>query len=181
MLTYRQEVILQFLTVQKIPVIEEEISGFNPWYNMRPLSIGSAEFSYKVYIGERLPVLLRSLKSSILSSTSLQKDWTFWGVVSASVEQSRRKATTVAWGDGKFGPWGWPQDPSKQKQKSVKGSNSFQMDKPFWGVMSASVMEYRCKATLVSRGDRKFGPEADPRIPPNQKKANIQPFPKSWK
>ena len=41
---------------------------------------------------------------------------TFWGVVSAAVEQSRRKANMVAQGDGKFGPWGWPQDPSNQKK-----------------------------------------------------------------
>ena len=40
---------------------------------------------------------------------------TFWGVVSAAVEQSRRKVNMVAQGDGKFGPWGWPQDPSKPK------------------------------------------------------------------
>ena len=35
-----------------------------------------------------IPVLVRSLKSSILSSTSLQRDKTFWGVVSAAVEQA---------------------------------------------------------------------------------------------
>ena len=29
---------------------------------------------------------------------------TFWDVVSAAVEQSRRKANMVAHGDGKFGP-----------------------------------------------------------------------------
>ena len=51
-----------------------------------------------------IPVLVRSLKSNILSSTSLQKDKTFRGVVSAAVEQSRRKANMVAQGDGKFGP-----------------------------------------------------------------------------
>ena len=32
----------------------------------------------------------------------------FWGLLSAGVEQFRRKANIVAWGDGKFGPWGWP-------------------------------------------------------------------------
>ena len=51
-----------------------------------------------------IPVLVRSLKSSILSSTSFQMDKNFWGVVSAAVEQSRRKANRVAQGDGKFGP-----------------------------------------------------------------------------
>ena len=33
-----------------------------------------------------IPVLVRSLKSSILSSTSFQPDETFWWVVSADVE-----------------------------------------------------------------------------------------------
>ena len=39
-----------------------------------------------------IPVLVRSLKSSILSSTSLQMGETFWKVASAAVEKSRRKA-----------------------------------------------------------------------------------------
>ena len=43
-----------------------------------------------------IPVLIRSLNSSILSSTSSQLDDTFWGVVSAAVEQSRSKANMVA-------------------------------------------------------------------------------------
>ena len=45
---------------------------------------------------------------------------TFWGVVNAAVEQSRRKANMVAQGDGKFSTWGWPQDPSKPKKKKKK-------------------------------------------------------------
>ena len=53
-----------------------------------------------------IPVLVRSLKSSILSSTSFQMGKTFWGVGSASVEQSRRKFNMAAQGDGKFGPRG---------------------------------------------------------------------------
>ena len=40
-----------------------------------------------------IPVLVQSLKSSILSSTSFQMGKSFWRVVSAAVEQSRRKAT----------------------------------------------------------------------------------------
>ena len=52
------------------------------------------------------PVFVQSLKSSILSSTSFQMGKTFWGVVSAAVEQSRRKANVVAQGDGEFGPRG---------------------------------------------------------------------------
>ena len=66
-----------------------------------------------------IPVLVQSLKSSILSSTSFQMGKTFWGVVSAAVELSRRKANMVAQGDGKFGPWDWPQDPFKQTKKDV--------------------------------------------------------------
>ena len=71
-----------------------------------------------------IPVLVRSLKSSILSSTSFQMGKTFWWVVSAAVEQSRRKANMVARGDGKFGPWGWPQGPSKPKIKRVYQTKS---------------------------------------------------------
>ena len=56
-------------------------------------------------------------KSSILSSTSLQMVKTFWGVVSAAVEQFRRKANMVARGDGEFGPRGRTRNPSKQQQK----------------------------------------------------------------
>ena len=53
-----------------------------------------------------VPVLVRSLKSSILSSTSFKMGKTIWGVVSAAVEQSRRTANMVTQGDGKFGPRG---------------------------------------------------------------------------
>ena len=58
----------------------------------------------QVDVKMEIPVLVRSLKSSILSSSSSQLNETFWGVVSAAVEQSRRHANTVAQGDGKFGP-----------------------------------------------------------------------------
>ena len=44
---------------------------------------------------------------------------TFWGVVSAAVVQSRGKANMVAQGDGKFGPRGWPQNPSKSKKHTL--------------------------------------------------------------
>ena len=43
---------------------------------------------------------------------------TFRGVVRAAVEQSRRRANIVAQGDGKFGPWVWPQDPFKQNKSA---------------------------------------------------------------
>ena len=62
------------------------------------------------------PVLEQSLKSSILSSTSFQRGKTFWGVVSAAVEQSRRQANMVAQGDGKFDSRGWPQNPNNPKK-----------------------------------------------------------------
>ena len=38
-----------------------------------------------------IPVIVRSLKTSILSSTSFQMGKTFWGVASAAVVQSRRE------------------------------------------------------------------------------------------
>ena len=61
-----------------------------------------------------MPVLVRSLKSSILSSTSSRMDKTIWGV-----EQSGRKANMVTQGDGKFGPRGWPKNPSKPPKKEL--------------------------------------------------------------
>ena len=61
-----------------------------------------------------IPVLQRSLKSSILSSSSFRIS--SWGVVSAAVGWLRRKANMVTKGDGKFGPWGWPQNPYKPKK-----------------------------------------------------------------
>ena len=51
-----------------------------------------------------IPVLVQSLKSSILSSTSFKIGLTLWGVGSAAVEQSSCTANMVAQGDGKFGP-----------------------------------------------------------------------------
>ena len=53
-----------------------------------------------------IPVLVRSLKSNIVSSTSFQMGKAFWGVLSAAVEQSKRRANMVAQGNGKFGPIG---------------------------------------------------------------------------
>ena len=61
--------------------------------------------------------LVWSRKSSFLNSTSFQLGKTNKGLVSAAVEQSRRKAYLHAQGDGKFIPWGWPQNPSKPKKK----------------------------------------------------------------
>ena len=49
----------------------------------------------EAYAKMEIPVLVRSLKSSILSSNSFQVGKTFWGVVSAAVE---RKANMVAQG-----------------------------------------------------------------------------------
>ena len=51
-----------------------------------------------------MPVLVQSLKSSILSATSFQMDTTFWGAGSAAVEQSKCKASMVALGARKLGP-----------------------------------------------------------------------------
>lgn len=56
-------------------------------------------------------LLVRSLKSSILSSTSFQLDDTFWEFVSAAAERSRWEANMVALGQGKFGPKADPKIP----------------------------------------------------------------------
>ena len=69
-------------------------------YYYRNINLSAADVKMEI------PVLIRSLKSSILSSTTFQMGNTFWGVVSAAVEQSRRQANMVAQGDGKFGPRG---------------------------------------------------------------------------
>ena len=70
-----------------------------------------------------IPVLVRSLKSSITSLNSVQMGKTFWGVVSAAVEQSRREASLVAQEDRKLGPRGWPQNPSKQRKVRSQSAN----------------------------------------------------------
>ena len=64
-----------------------------------------------------MPVLVWSLKSSILSLTSFLLDETFCGVMSTAMEQSRCKDNMVAKGGGIFGPWGWPQNSSNLKKK----------------------------------------------------------------
>ena len=64
----------------------------------------------------KILVLIRLLKSSILSSTSFQTDQTFCGVGSAAVEQYRHKANMVAPADGKFGAEANPRNLSNQKK-----------------------------------------------------------------
>ena len=56
------------------------------------------------HVKMEVPVLIQSLKSSILSLTSFQLDKTFQGVGSAAVEQLRCKANMVAQGEVIFGP-----------------------------------------------------------------------------
>ena len=77
-------------------------------FNPRLMSRWKYQFSYG------------SLKSCILSSTSFQMDKIVWGVASAAVELSSCKANMVALGDGKFGPWGWPQNPSEPNMPQVR-------------------------------------------------------------
>ena len=55
-----------------------------------------ASWKLAAVVKMEIPVLVRSMKSSILSSTSFQMGKTFWGVVRAAVDQSRRKANMVA-------------------------------------------------------------------------------------
>ena len=54
-----------------------------------------------------------------LELNQFSDDKTFWGMASAAVEQSRRKANRVAHGDGKFDPCCRPQDPSKPKKRPL--------------------------------------------------------------
>ena len=75
-----------------------DTSLFHNFHYIRRSLMSAADVKMKI------PVLVGSLRSGILSSTSFQMGKTFWGVVSAAVEQSRRKVNMVAQGDGKFGP-----------------------------------------------------------------------------
>ena len=56
-------------------------------------------------------------------------------------------------------------------KSKILSLTSFQIDKIFWGVLSTAVEQSRRKANRVAQGDRKFGPEAVPKIPPKQKKS----------
>ena len=69
--------------------------------------------------------IVRTLKSSIWSSTSFQLDKTFWGVGSAAVDQSRRIANRVVQGDWKFSSLGWPQNPSKTQALNIRVLGKF--------------------------------------------------------
>ena len=133
---------------------------------------------------------------NIVSSADFQLDKTSWWVGSAVVEQSRRKANMVAQGNGKFGPWGWPQDPSKPKKPFTKlfsgwcqdentGSSTnikvknilnparFKLDKTIWWVGSAVVEQLRRKVGTVAQGHGRFDPEPDARISQTRKQNNI--------
>ena len=69
-----------------------------------PVQKGASNTSSAADVKMEIPVLERSLKSSILRPTCLQMDKNIWGVGSVTVEQSRRKANMVTQGDGKFRP-----------------------------------------------------------------------------
>ena len=60
-----------------------------------------------------IPAHVRSLKSSILSVTSLQMDKTFLRVVNAAVEESRPKANMVTWETGNLALKADPSIPPK--------------------------------------------------------------------
>ena len=95
-----------------------------------------------------IPVLVRSLKTSILSSTSFQMGKTFWGVVSAAGEQSRRKDNIVV------DVWCFKFLMESRRRNS------------FWDV------SFLNKNRLL-RETGNLALEADPRIPPNQKKSGL--------
>ena len=46
----------------------------------------------------------------------------------------------------------------QQLKTSILSSNSFQLDRTFWGVGSAAVEQTRHKANIAAQGDEKFGP-----------------------
>ena len=109
-----------------------ELSGKRKKIWARPMSIvwqakniafyHSTESQSAADVKMEIPALIQLLKSSIVSLTSFLMGKTFWWVVSAAVEQSRRKPNIVAQGDRKFYPWGWPQDPSKPKNNFIDWS-----------------------------------------------------------
>ena len=102
---------LQYVFIHKCHVISAKKGKFYAKRWETPMSVADVKME--------IPILVWSLKSSILSSTSFQTGKTFWGVVSAAVEQSRRKADMVARGDRKFGPCRF-QDPGRHGQARRK-------------------------------------------------------------
>ena len=65
-----------------------------------------------------IPVLVQSLKSSTMSSTSLQLDKTFRGVLSAAVQSNQGlKANMVDQGDGNFSSKTGPRIPPSKKKR----------------------------------------------------------------
>ena len=65
-------------------------------------------------------LLVRSLKSSILGLTCFQMVNALLVVANAVVEQSKSKSQPGCSGRWESGPWGWLQNPSKQKKKENK-------------------------------------------------------------
>ena len=72
---------------------------------------------------------------------------TFWGVVSAAVEQSRRKANMVAQGDGKFDPRGRPQNPPKQKKQKQNLLKTF-LALPFMNKKWRDTEDEQCRTNF---------------------------------
>ena len=83
---------------------------------MSPGNVGHVFFVLSNFSVKQANRLLRSQKSSILSSTSFQMGKTFWGVVSAAVEQSRRKPTWLLRETGNSALEADPRIPPNQKK-----------------------------------------------------------------
>ena len=94
---------------------------YTQWVNIRRYS----QFLCKSWILFAYLIKIRWKHSQrLMSRWKYQFSYDHW-VVSAAEEQSRRKANLVAQGDGKFGPRGWPQDPSKPKTKVKTNLEAF--------------------------------------------------------
>ena len=91
----------------------------------------------------KIQVLVRSIKSSILSLTSSSWNDTFWGLRSAAVKQSRCRFNMAAKGDRKFGPLAEPRIFPNQKIDYSKVDATYQACRSFfrYTMLLASVSE----------------------------------------
>ena len=100
-------------------------------------------------VKEKIPVLVRSPKSSIVNPTSFQTGNAFWGVVRTAVEQSRWKANMVAQCQGQFGSWANSKIPPTHKKSTVHIHN-------FKALKSADQQHLRTRQCLSQFFSRKI-------------------------
>ena len=67
---------------------------------------------------------------------------------------------------------------TERLMSSILSWTSFQMGKPFWGVVGAVVEQSRRKTNMVAQGERKFGPRGWPqtKTKPKNIKMGAAPF-----